>query len=336
MALQCGGALLSTAMTKSQGPVLLLTDEEKAALKRAKLRIRDLGDHEPEHVVEATRGVMTLDRARESCAHVALYAVDGIGNSLAYSLWLAGLTHPRQLVGLSAQAVAARIEMAQRREVDDNYLRSLQIALDGVTKMFGAADAAESNRQRLKTRVITAPKAKVKPLPGGTKRAEVLKRPYIATLDQVRITRDGDTAIIEYAEEGVVVTHFRFGPKLSSMTDEEVLESFNDGIAASEEHRRGLDLPAIEIPVGKPQVEWSERARQWSARGHVLRCIIRDDEERMPRVIIDDKDLSWEQFGRLVVSFAGWGARIVFVADDELDEGPHIEVREPHHKTRER
>jgi hypothetical protein len=175
---------------------------------------------------------------------------------------------------------------------------------------------------------IEAPKQKRAPLPGRTKRAEIKKRTYVATLDQVHITRKGDTAIIEYAEEGVWITNMHVGPRLASMSDEDVLALHNNGIDAMNEHRRENDFPAIEIPVGKPQIEWCKDTGHWLARGHVLRCVVHDDSDRMPRVTIDDKDLSWEQFGQVVVTFAGWGARIVFVADDELDDEPHIEVRE--------
>lgn len=33
------------------------------------------------------------------------------------------------------------------------------------------------------------------------------KRRYIVRLDEVNVTRDGDTAIIEYKEQGVMTTH---------------------------------------------------------------------------------------------------------------------------------
>ena len=35
------------------------------------------------------------------------------------------------------------------------------------------------------------------------------------------------------------------------------------------------------------------------------------------------------EFGRLLTTHAGWGMRIVFVPDDELEQLPSIEVREP-------
>ena len=46
-------------------------------------------------------------------------------------------------------------------------------------------------------------------------------------------------------------------------------------------------------------------------------------------ICIDDQELSLEQFGRLLTTYAGWGMRIVFVPDDEIDKEPYVEVREP-------
>ena len=99
------------------------------------------------------------------------------------------------------------------------------------------------------------------------------KRPYVAPADQVRITRDGDNAIIEYADESVATTHLRVGAeKLAAMTDEELLAFWNDGIEASEGHRQSLSYTATEIPVGKPQVEFFERGNPVDAKG--ARCAL--------------------------------------------------------------
>ena len=62
-----------------------------------------------------------------------------------------------------------------------------------------------------------------------------------------------------------------------------------------------------------------------------LRSAIYDNE---PIIYVDDRELSWREFGRLMTTYAGWGVRIVFVPDDELHEEPQIEVREPGKKRR--
>jgi hypothetical protein len=164
------------------------------------------------------------------------------------------------------------------------------------------------------------------------------KRPFVASADQVRITRDGDDAIIEYADDTVATTHLRMGAeKLASMTDEELLDFWNDHIEAREIHRQGLSYTATEIPVGKPQVEFFEEANQWAPRGHVVRCEILSDAAIQPGVdepfvSIDGRDFTLGEFMTMVGTFGGWGMRIEFVPDDELHERPKLKVREPDQK----
>ena len=87
---------------------------------------------------------------------------------------------------------------------------------------------------------------------------------------------------------------------------------------------------AVEIPPGHPQIQYFETGRQWTPRGGVLRCVIGDSGPDGEAVIyIDDHELSLEEFGRMLCAYAGWGMRIVFVPDEEINEEPYIEVREP-------
>jgi hypothetical protein len=157
---------------------------------------------------------------------------------------------------------------------------------------------------------------------------------HVASPDEVRITRepDGETAVIEYAAADIGATHLKVGPALNGMTDAEVLERFNEMIAAMDELRRNYKHVAIEVPIGQPQIEWSDLASQWCARGDVLRCTIHDgggDDHREPVIEIDDKQLSWSEFGRMLTTFAGWGMRLVVVPDDETHDRPTIRVRDP-------
>lgn len=62
----------------------------------------------------------------------------------------------------------------------------------------------------------------------------------------------------------------------------------------------------------------------------MLRCIISDGGPDGRAVVwIDEYELSLEEFGRLLTTYAGWGMRIVFVPDDRTDEEPEIEIRDP-------
>ena len=99
-------------------------------------------------------------------------------------------------------------------------------------------------------------------------------------------------------------------------------------------HRDELgEYVAIEVPAGSPQVEYHPgTVNQWSPRGGVLRCYIEDgggEDGFEPTVYVDDQEFSWDEFGRMLCTYAGWGMRIVFVPDDELEQEPIIAVQEP-------
>ena len=53
-----------------------------------------------------------------------------------------------------------------------------------------------------------------------------IKKPYIATLDQVKISRQGEHGIIEYIEPNVSTTYLKIGPEIvySTLADE-ILQS---------------------------------------------------------------------------------------------------------------
>lgn len=161
------------------------------------------------------------------------------------------------------------------------------------------------------------------------------KHPRVASIEEVRITREGDNAIIEYADDSVATTHLRVGAeKLATMTDEQILDFWNEGVRASEEHRRTFNYVATEIPVGKPQLEFFEAGDQWTPRGHVVRCEVLSDAAITPEldelfVCIDGRDFTLAEFMKMVGSFGGWGMRIEFVPDDELHVRPKLKVAEP-------
>jgi hypothetical protein len=160
------------------------------------------------------------------------------------------------------------------------------------------------------------------------------KRPRIARLDQVRISRDGEDAIIEFRNPAFETTHLRIGPQVQQMTDEEILLVFNQTITAMIRNRDELgEYLAVEVPAGSPQVEHHPgTTNQWTPRGGVLRCVIEDgggEDGSLPIIYVDDREFTWEEFGRMLCTYAGWGMRIVFVPDDELEQPPAIAVREP-------
>jgi len=152
---------------------------------------------------------------------------------------------------------------------------------------------------------------------------------YIARLDEVTITREGDTAIIEYREPDIPTTHLRIGPEIAFISDDAILEIFNETLRTQARLAAEYKHVAVEVPLGSRQMDFKERADQWVPRGSVLRCLVGDDEEGRLVVGIDNNELSLQEFGRMLTTYAGWGMRIEFVPADELHRRPTHEVREP-------
>ena len=158
------------------------------------------------------------------------------------------------------------------------------------------------------------------------------RRPHVASPDEVRITREGDAAIIEYGDPNIATTHFTIGAdKLATMTDADVLALWNDGIEATDELRRSLTYVATELPVGEPQLKACELSGDLVARGDIVRCIIEDRPESADDlfVSVDGRDLTLLQFAKMLGSYTGWGMRVEIVPDDELHERPKRRVRVP-------
>lgn len=156
-----------------------------------------------------------------------------------------------------------------------------------------------------------------------------LRRPRPALPDEVRITREGDTAVIEYADSSIRTVHLQLGPAIAGMTDAQVLDRFNAMLEAQAERAASVDRTLTEVPPGCPQIAYYERGDQWTPRAEVLRCHIETDAERGTLVLIDDIELDMAAFGRLLGTFAGFGMRIAFVDEDDVTEEPEIVVKEP-------
>ncbi len=156
------------------------------------------------------------------------------------------------------------------------------------------------------------------------------KKPILAVIDQVRITRDGNDAIIEYADPTISDTRLTIGPQIKSMTDRDIVDVFNGVMAAQQRLLEDWDGTVTEIPPGRPQIEHHQDSDQWVPRGEVLRCIVDDGgPDSEVTIHIDNEELSLAEFGKLLRCYAGWGMRIAFVAEERVMENPKIVVREP-------
>jgi hypothetical protein len=126
----------------------------------------------------------------------------------------------------------------------------------------------------------------------------------LAGLGDVRISRDGDAAIIEYPGDPPVLVRIAVGLRARTLTDQEILDLHNQRL-----------LAMTDAMIAAPQVIWDERAGCWRPHGRVVACVVDAgaglDE---PLVAIDDVELSLGELGRLL---AGHGAavRLLFIDD---------------------
>jgi hypothetical protein len=155
------------------------------------------------------------------------------------------------------------------------------------------------------------------------------KKPRPASMDEVKISRDREDAVIKYADEAIGGMNLRIGPKIADMSDRDILALHNKVVSAMQASADAWEDVVIEIPVGREQVAFHPESNQWSPRGDVVRCLIEDDENGRPVFHVDGHELTLEEFGRLLVTHAGWGMRIAFVPDDRTHINPKVEVREP-------
>ena len=90
-----------------------------------------------------------------------------------------------------------------------------------------------------------------------------LKKPTRAIIDQVRITREGNDAIIDYADSGIAGTRLTIGPDLATMTDRDIIDVFNGILAAQERILAACDKTVTEEPPGEKQIDYHEDSDQW-------------------------------------------------------------------------
>jgi hypothetical protein len=162
-----------------------------------------------------------------------------------------------------------------------------------------------------------------------------LKKPTRALIDQVRITREGNDAIIDYADAGISGTRLTIGPHIVTMSDRDIVDVFNGIPAAQERLLASWDKTVMEELLGEKQIDYHENSAQWVPRADVLRCIIDDaGPDGEVTIHIDDEELSLAEFGRLLRVHAGWGMRIAFVPEEFISENPKVAIRKPKRRKR--
>lgn len=152
-------------------------------------------------------------------------------------------------------------------------------------------------------------------------------KPRVAMRDEVTITRQDDTAIIAFHDGVTPTTNLVLGEKINRMTDQQILNCYNQSVRGMQACAASYRHVAREVPEGTPQITWNPVSGQWAPRGEVLRCLIEDGgPDLSTTIVIDDQELSMHEFGQMLSTYTGWGMRLVIVPDDELAIPPTIQV----------
>ena len=137
-----------------------------------------------------------------------------------------------------------------------------------------------------------------------------LKKPTRVSVDQVRITREGNEAIVDHTDASISSAHLAIGTEIAALTDADIVNLYNVILGSQQELLAQWDKAVIEEPPGEKQIDYHIDSDQWVPRGDVLRCIIGDGGPEGEVIIhIDGKELSLRDFGRLLSLYAGWGMR---------------------------
>jgi hypothetical protein len=156
------------------------------------------------------------------------------------------------------------------------------------------------------------------------------KNPWFASIEDVTISKRGDQAIIKFKDASTGDVHLTIGPGIKDMTEEEILDMYNNVIGVQDLMRMESTWVPKEIPPGLPQMKYRPELGYWTMRGDVLRCEVSDGGPDMETtIIIDDQEYSMEEFGDAIHRYNGWGMRVTFVDREDLESNPEIEIAEP-------
>ena len=153
------------------------------------------------------------------------------------------------------------------------------------------------------------------------------KRSKIAFLREVKITRESDYAYVELIDPGYANHRIYFGSdKLASMTDEDILKVYN-AIILSQKRLLAESRPT-EIAEGSHQIKYDAEYKHWVPQSHVLRCELTSGDQFDELVVcIDNEELSWDDFGKMLKVYMGWGMRVMFLPQEQLVNPPPVQIQ---------
>lgn len=151
------------------------------------------------------------------------------------------------------------------------------------------------------------------------------KKLKVAFAKEVKISRDGRYAHVEFIDPAYMSRRIDIGPEVESMTDDEILRLHNEMVIS--EKRMIANSTVQEMIEGEPQITYDKKYQQWQPTSDVLRCAISSGKSHDELMIwIDDQELSWQEFGRMLSSYMGWGMRIMLLHQEQLNDPPKVEI----------
>ncbi|MDQ5936793.1 MAG: hypothetical protein QG574_4129 [Cyanobacteriota bacterium erpe_2018_sw_21hr_WHONDRS-SW48-000092_B_bin.40] len=143
----------------------------------------------------------------------------------------------------------------------------------------------------------------------------------VAFAKEVIIKRSGETATIDFLDKSLGGTHLTICPQITEMSDADILRLYNDIVLTQE--RMIADFRPTEMQEGLPQIGIAPYYKDLTIYSQTLRCEVTSGESPDDTVIeIDDKQLTWSEFGKLISPYIGLGMRIQFMASEQLVNPP--------------
>ena len=93
-----------------------------------------------------------------------------------------------------------------------------------------------------------------------------MKHPYQVRLGEVRFVRNGETLQVHYPEAEIPIYNIHIGPELAGMSEQELVDAWNERLRQMTQHAADYKHVAIEVPMGSPQIELCQHSGEWTPR----------------------------------------------------------------------
>ena len=162
------------------------------------------------------------------------------------------------------------------------------------------------------------------------------KKPTRVSIDQVRITREGNDAIVDHADAGISGAHLAIGPEIAAMTDADIVDLYNDILEFSASAPGGVGQDGRRRTAGGKTNRLSRKQRSMGAarRRTPLHHRRRRPRGRGHHPYRRSRVVAQRNSAGCSAVHAGWGMRIAFVPEEFVTENPTVKVRKPKRRKR--